>query len=328
MNRTFTANDAPTMTEQDAQAWVIRLASQHVTTDDAQDFKDWCAQSRQHAVAFARARSVWLALRPAAQRIAQKAYLQEQREAKPLAPEPSPGRRVFLRTALAASVGYLALCPPLHLWPSLTEWAADYHTATGEQRKVVLADGTVVQMNTQTRVNVASGDTRVVEVLAGEVEVGAGSLQGTQRLEVSAAGGMISGDDARFNVRNLDGEVCVTCLAGRIDVAVGKRRVALDAGNQLTYGAQGIGAPRSINPALVSAWRQRSLVFNRTPLDAVVAEVNRYRPGKLVLANASLGRNQVQANISIDHLDDVIALIHDVYGAEVTHLPGGVIVFG
>jgi transmembrane sensor len=326
MNRTFTANDAPTMTEQDAQAWVIRLASRHVTTDDAQDFKDWCAQSQQHVVAFVRARSVWLALRPAAQRIAQKAYQQDQRAAKQLAPGSAPGRRAFLRTALAASVGYLALSPPLQLWPSLTEWAADYRTATGEQRKVVLADGTVLQMNTQTRLNVASGDTRVVDLLAGEVEVGV--VPGTHRLEVAAASGMISGDDASFNVRNLDSEVCVTCLAGRIDVAVGKRRVALDAGNQLTYGEQGIGAPMPVNPALVSAWRQRSLVFNQTPLAAVVAEVNRYRPGKLVLANASLGRNQVQANISIDHLDDVIALIRDVYGAEVTHLPGGVIVFG
>lgn len=46
-----------------------------------------------------------------------------------------------------------------------------------------------------------------------------------------------------------------------------------------------------------------------------------------MLATASLGRNQVQASISIDRLDDVIALIRDVYGAEVTHLPGGVIVF-
>lgn len=325
MNRISTSDDAVRVTERDAQAWVVRLDSRQVTTDEAQAFRSWCAQSRQHAAAFVQARSVWLALQPAAQAVARRASNESQSAATPFAPARLLDRRNFLRAALAASVGYLALRPPLQLWPSLTEWAADYHTATGEQRKVVLTDGTVVQMNTQTRINVAAGDDGEVEVLAGEVEVGA--APGSRRLRVVAGGGTVLGDGARFNIRHLDDEVCVTCLAGRVNVALGTRRVALDVGSQLIYGAQGLGAPTPLNSAQLPTWRQRLLVFNQTPLAAVVAEVNRYRPGKLVLATASLGRNQVQASISIDRLDDVIALIRDVYGAEVTHLPGGVIVF-
>jgi len=323
MNRKYPSSDATTVTERDALAWVVRLDSQHVTADDAQAFKDWCTQSQQHAAAFAQARSVWLALRPAAQRIAQKEYQASRREVAQLTPEPHRHRRAFLRGALAASVGYLVLRPPMQLWPSVIELAADYRTATGEQREVMLADGAVIQMNTQTRINVAAGEAGEIELLAGEVEI-----QTSRHLGVVVAGGHVSGDDARFNIRHLDDEVCVTCLSGRVDIALGTRHVALDAGSQLIYGADRLGAPASIDPALVTAWRQRLLVFNQTPLATVLAEVNRYRSGKLVLANAALGRNRVQASISIDHLDDVIALIRDVYGAEVTHLPGGVVVFG
>lgn len=325
MNSPYTSDDAQRVTEREARAWVVRLDSRQVTAGDAQAFKDWCAQSQQHAAAFVRARSVWLALRPAAQRIAQQQHNASPRTARPAALGPRWDRRAFLRTALAASVGYLALRPPLQLWPSVIELTADYRTATGEQREVVLADGAVIQMNTQTRINVAASDAGTIELLAGEVEVGA--VAGSRRFRVVAGGGTVLGDGARFNIRHLDDEVCVTCLAGRVDVALGARRVALATGSQLRYGALGLGAPTPVDPAQLPAWRQRLLVFNQTPLAAVVAEVNRYRPGKLVLATASLGRNPVQASISIDRLDDVIALIRDVYGAEVTHLPGGVVVF-
>jgi len=60
----------------------------------------------------------------------------------------------------------------------------------------------------------------------------------------------------------------------------------------------------------------------------VVAEVNRYRHGRLLITNAALGRTRVQASFSIDRLDDVAFLVRDVYGAELTQLPGGIVLLG
>ena len=312
--------------QREAQAWVVRLGSQQATEDDAQAFRRWCARSREHAQAFVQARQVWQAMAPAAQRVRQ----QEAREAAHRR-LPVPGRRAFLGGAVAASVAYLAVSPPLALWPSVTEWGDDYRTATGEQREVAMGDGVVLQMNTQTRINLRHSATEsageAIELVSGEAEVLAGG-PASARVTVAAGGGTVSATRARFNIRHLDGEVCVTCLTGQVDVAQGTQQARLDEGRQLRYGPAGLGVVTGVDTGPVVAWRRRQLVFDQVPLSEVVAEVNRYRHGRLILTNEALGRSRVQASFSIDRLDDVAFLVRDVYGAELTQLPGGIVLLG
>jgi len=73
------------------------------------------------------------------------------------------------------------------------------------------------------------------------------------------------------------------------------------------------------------AWREQRLVFHDAPLSQVIDEINRYRPGMLVLLNPSLGRRKVQARFSLAQLPGVAQLIRDAYGARCTELPGGVV---
>ncbi len=312
--------------QREAQAWVVRLGSQQATEDDAQAFRRWCARSRDHAQAFVQARHVWQAMAPAAQRVRQ----QEAREAAHRR-LPVPGRRAFLGGAVAASVAYLAVSPPLALWPSVAEWGDDYRTATGEQREVAMGEGVVLQMNTQTRINLRHGTTEsageAIELVSGEAEVLAGG-PASARVTVAAGGGTVSATRARFNIRHLDGEVCVTCLAGQVDVAQGTQQARIDEGRQLRYGPAGLGVVTGVDTGPVVAWRRRQLVFDQVPLSQVVAEVNRYRHGRLILTNEALGRSRVQASFSIDRLDDVAFLVRDVYGAELTQLPGGIVLLG
>lgn len=46
--------------------------------------------------------------------------------------------------------------------------------------------------------------------------------------------------------------------------------------------------------AEVMAWRERMLVFNDVPLATVIDEINRYRPGMLLLLDKALGRRRVR----------------------------------
>jgi len=320
------ATEAMKTLQREAQAWVVRLGSQQATEADGQAFRRWCARSRDHAQAFVQAREVWQAMAPAAQRVRQ----QEVREAARRLPV--PGRRAFLGGAVAASVAYLTVSPPLALWPSLAEWGDDYRTVTGEQREVAMGDGVVLQMNTQTRINLRRGAApepagEAIELVSGEAEVLAGGLT-SARITVAAGAGTVSATRARFNIRHFDGEVCVTCLAGQVDVAQGTQQVRLEEGRQLRYGAAGLGVATAVDTAAVIAWRRRQLVFDQVPLSQVVAEVNRYRHGRLILTSEALGRSRVQASFSIDRLDDVALLVRDVYGAELTQLPGGIVLLG
>ncbi|WP_092801582.1 MULTISPECIES: FecR domain-containing protein [unclassified Janthinobacterium] len=311
------AEDDMGVIQKEAQAWVVRLASGQVSERDAQVFRHWCARSRAHATAFAEARAVWGAMAPAARAV--------KRAQQPV----NVARRAWLGGAVAASLGLLVLRPPTDLWPAVAGLAADYATGTGEQREVALDGGVLVQMNTQTRFDAApvQDGTAALVLLAGEAEFQAG-LRGAARLRVQAGDGSVSAGSARFNIRLFGQEVCVTCLAGRLRVVQNGNDAELAAGEQLRYRPAHFGITRAVRAGEVSAWRQRLLVFKQSTLSDVVAEVNRYRPGKLILNNEVLGKTRVQASFSLDRLDDVIALIQDAYGARVTRLPGGIVLFG
>ncbi|WP_455827380.1 FecR family protein [Pseudomonas graminis] len=286
----------------EARDWLVLLTSGRATVADAKALQAWCAQSPEHAQAFEQAKVVWQQLAPALDQVAQPR---------------SFGRRAFLGGAIAASAAVVMV--RVGVPGGFSGLTADYRTAVGEQRQVLLSDGVSLELNTQTRVSrVGQG----IELLEGEVEVLA---HVAQPLKVLAGEGAVSAAQARFNLRNTDQTVCVTCIEGWLSVEVDGRSVRLEGGRQLTYGAAGMGEPVAVDTQAVVAWREQVLVFNNATLATVVDEINRYRPGMLVLLNKQLGQRRVQARFSLQQLAGVALLIRDAYGAKCTELPGGVV---
>ena len=299
-----------------AAAWWARLRADDFTQADADALRAWCARSPDHARAWRELQQVWQALDPALARAAAAPQ-----QANVLAFPARPGRRAFLGGALAAGVAGLALRPPLGAWPSLQELRADYRTGTGEQRQVELSRQMTVQMNTQTRIDVRAPE--AIELLGGEAEIVANGAR--QPVSVVAGAGRLLAQSARFNVRHTDDAVCVTCLAGAVDVVWQQRRQTLDAGQQLVYDEQGVQAATAAPSGEASAWRTGALSFAGQPLSRVVDEINRYRPGRVVLRNAELGRRLVRMRFSITQMDGALAMIRDLTGAQMTSLPGGIV---
>lgn len=290
--------------QSEAQDWLILLTSGRATVADARALRQWCAQSPEHARAFEQSKRLWQQLQPAAER------LQAQ---QPL------GRRAFLGGAIAASAAFLLIRGTVP--GGFSGLGADYITEVGEQRRVDLADGVSLELNTQTRIN--RRDNANFELVSGEVEV---LTRAQEPLKVQAGTGWLSASQARFNLRNTDQSVCVTCLDGALQVDVQGRSIRLESGQQLTYDAQQVGTPQAVDTSTVIAWRQQILVFNDATLSTVIDEINRYRPGMLLLLNSELGKRKVQARFSLDQLAGVALLIRDAYGAKCTELPGGVVV--
>ena len=61
------------------------------------------------------------------------------------------------------------------------------------------------------------------------------------------------------------------------------------------------------------------------PLSQVVEEVNRYRPGKIILLNNDLARRKVVAGFRVDQIDDVVTYVSRTFGARMRALPGGIV---
>jgi transmembrane sensor len=76
----------------------------------------------------------------------------------------------------------------------------------------------------------------------------------------------------------------------------------------------------------VTAWQRGLLVFDATPVAEVVEEVNRYRPGRIVLMNNDIGRRSLTARLRIAEADRIVMQIVHIFGAKPTPLPGGIVI--
>lgn len=291
----------------EARDWLVLLTSGRATVADARALREWCAQSAEHARAFEEAKRLWHNLQPAVEQMqAPRGF----------------GRRAFLGGAIAASAAFLLVRGTI---PGGFEGlGADYITEVGQQRRFEPVQGVSLELNTQTRINQRSIDNGVqgFELVSGEVEVQTARLP----LAMQAGGGWLRASQARFNLRNTDQQVCVTCLDGAVEVDVEGRSMRLESGQQVTYDARQVGSVQSVDTAAVMNWRQQVLLFNGATLSQMIDEINRYRPGMLLLLNRELGQRRVQARFSLDQLAGVALLIRDAYGVKCTELPGGVVV--
>lgn len=327
--------DSVDLAQEEARAWLLRLRSGNAGEADAAAFGEWCADHPQTAQLL---RETWSSLRTAAAEIAQEERASGRSWAGVARRERAvrTGRRAFVGFAVAAGASWLALRPPMQLWPSLGDMAADYYTGTGEQRRIALSDRVSVELNTQTRLDVLP--TRVaargVELVDGEAEFdaaapAAGRVAPIQPVTVVAGKGRMQAQVARFNVRRTGAEVCVTCVSGWLvlDHPVQRARgdLTLRAGEQIIYDDRHVRPVTRTDAAAVTAWRRGVLVFNGVPLAEVIDEINRYRPGKVVLRNAALGQNRIQAQFPITRLDDVLDMMGRLYGARVMRLPGNIV---
>lgn len=311
------------MLRRDAWNWVLRITSGDATKADIAALEHWCAQSVRHAQAFALASQRWKSFGPAIENVLRKDAAAVSRRASPLV-----GRRAVLGGALAASAAAATVAmvvrPPLGLWPSVTELAADYRTAPGEQRQVSLADDISVEMNTRTSLNIrpAGNEGGRIELVAGEAAVATRS----KAIEIVAGDGQAWSVAARFSVR-CDGPIVrVTCLDGLVDVAQGAQSTTIRGNQQVSYSADGIGSIAAVDAAIVTGWREGDLYFRDEPLSRVVEEINRYRSGRIVLMNDALGRRRFTARFKLDRLDVVVAQLQAAFGAQVTSFPGGIVV--
>ena len=315
----------PSELEQEALARVRHLVSGSATIDDLEDMKRWRHLSPAHAAAFAFATRFWDRLGPAGRNVLARESQHALAHRTPDATR-TITRRAVLAGVVAASAAYVVVRPPLQLWPSLSELSADYRTAIGEQRRIRLTNGTSLELNTRTSIAVLlpTNETDRIELISGEAAITTGQRL-TRPLVVIVGDGQITSESASFNVRYDGVASCVACLEGAVRVTRDTSELTLSSRQQVAYAGRGLQSPVTIDPAVVTAWQDGLLIFHETAMSEVVAEVNRYRSGKIVLLNSDLGRRQVNARFRVGNVDEIISLAERVFGARTTSLPGGIV---
>lgn len=319
--------------EDQAVDWVQKLVSGEATPAEIDAADRWRAQDPTHAEAFDAAERVWREMGTAGYILhgpnrdfatALDALGQQRR---------AVNRRTILGAgvaAVAAAAVYGGLNPPLGLWPSLSELTADYRTGTGEQRNVNFAGDVAINLNTQTSLAIrpATAAEDCIELIAGEASF-ATPTRIARSLVVFAASGKTVTDAGRFDVRYTTiGErspVTVTCFEGKVRIEHETDVVDLRPGQRVRYEASGLSQIAAVDPIIESEWRRGIVEFRNAPLTEAIEEINRYRPGRIILMSAALGQKQLNGRFRIEQMGRVLLQLEHAFNAKLQRLPGGIV---
>ncbi|QJI45625.1 FecR family protein [Pseudomonas sp. ADAK2] len=292
----------------EASGWYFRLQAEDVSASELDAFASWLAQGQAQDDAWQEVRALLGALREPARSIREQEQEQEQARWR------KPRARQWFEWACAAAVllmvGTVALQTP---W--LDRLRADYATGTGETRRVELADGSTLQLNTDTAIQIRmSAGERQVRLLRGEAwfEV---TKDAARPFVVASGEGWVKVVGTQFSVARRTDETRVQVAEGRVEVSAGSGEpVYLEPGRAVEYRSRQLTTVHGFDPAAGFAWRQRQLVFRQQPLAEVVDELNRYWPGRTLVLGDDLRERQVSGVFDIDKPDAVVkALVYTLH---------------
>ena len=322
--------DVISIPEQATRWWDV-LRSGEASAAEKREFASWVIQVPEHVEATLRMARVHKALsRPGVRwpdttpetliREAKAASeevifpLARLREAPP-APRRPPGMRIAFGVAAAL---LLAVCVT---WLGLVR-PEQFQTEVGEQRSVMLADGSRITLNTASRVDVRfSRDRRLVELDEGEAIFDV-ARDAQRPFDVRVGGVVVRAVGTRFNIDRRAARTVVTVMEGHVSVRAGGARVTqsreLYVGDQVVIGDAGPGQVRKgTDLTEVTAWTQRELVFRRRSLGEIAEEFNRYNLARLEIRSPTLQRREVTGIFRTDDLASFVAILARSPGVKV-----------
>lgn len=328
--------------KQQAIAWLVRLRDENISDEDMSAFADWLAKDYRHSEAFAYAEDLFddmllassyrsadtqqtgsriVGLNQATMNVRKKPPHKTAIHAKHWMPALLAIAAVWLFSVI--------LVMPENSHP-LERLLSDYHTGTGEIRDIQLLDGSHVLLNTNSAVSVNFSDSRRQIVLHHGQALFTVAKDGQRPFEVMADDINVKALGTVFEVDRHDAHetrVSVQQHAVRIDILnndgppENPAGVELQVGQRLHYRHDGVlpGA-ELIELDADTAWQHRRLFINDRPLSELIAELNRYRVGRIFLADAQLSNLRVTGVFSLDKPDDILRSVCDVLGLQQTRL--------
>ncbi|CAI8840532.1 transmembrane sensor [Pseudomonas sp. IT-347P] len=216
-------------------------------------------------------------------------------------------RQVLKLLLLATGTGFLGWSAQQHT--SIGNVWADYKTGVGQRRSISLADGTQIQLNTDTAIDVSfDAVQRLIRLRSGEILIQTGKLGDQRPFFVENRDGRIQALGTRFSVHQLSGSTRVGVLEDRVSVQPADPSTAamvLKAGEGADFDSRHIGRLLPFESPAV-AWTNGQLIVLDARLGEVIEELGRYRSG--VLHCDSRARDlRVSGTFRLDSTDAVLA---------------------
>lgn len=204
-----------------------------------------------------------------------------------------------------------------------------YQTAQGEQRAVTLSDGSVIRLDTATRLTVEMRPRRRdIRLVRGRARFTA-ARDPARPFVVEAGPARVEALGTVFDVRLDAGSTAVNLFKGAVEVRNieqgSVRPVRLAPGDGVRVSA--LAAPLAVvrfDRDGAWGWSDGRLVFAGASLAEVAAELNRYGPGRMVVAGA--GGQRFRGELKAGDVDGAAAVLSALYDLSVRRSPNGDVV--
>ena len=315
--------------EKAAADWIARC-DRGLTPAEAEEFARWENADPRHLAEFARLSSAWDAFNtadevPKIMRLAQALDTRSRfrhflrRHSRTLT-----GLGIAAALALVAATS-LRNSPPPQSAPSGA--GVTYRVIPGMAQRLILADGTLVELNGDSAVKpFFTPGQRIVRLVRGEARFNV-TKDPSRPFVVQAAGVAVQAVGTVFNVRLDPGAVEVLVTEGKVrvdDMNAGTSLLApkaetpgpsvLGAGERVAIAIDSLApaAPVAVNAAdleRATGWQATQLVFERTPLAEAVAAFNSFNQRQLVIGDTALGGRKLGGSFRADNLDAFVRLL-------------------
>ena len=302
--------------------WFVRLRSDDVSDSDRTAFQAWLNRSPERQRAYDKVELRWQQMDPTEAPDVSESGLRDSAR-----PTVSGGRILQWGVAIAASLSVVTISVLFTVDSGQT-----FRSEIGEQRRVMLDDGSSIHLNTDTEVRVMMSDIRR-EIVLKKGEVLSDVAHATDRPFVVVAGDTeVIALGTRFSVHHKESSTRVTVVEGRVAVKAVKaatsaatRQTVLKSGQRLDIAIQSVSAMPEVGdvkPAAPLAWDQGLLVFDGVPLDEAVSEIDRYFPEELRVGSDVPKGKTIIGTFKLRDRNVILETISQAHGLAVVDMNG------
>jgi transmembrane sensor len=366
---------------QEACEWFVQFRSQDLDTTGHRRFDTWARQSPEHLAAYLEIAAIWkdgtalcqtvtsdtaALIAHALTDVSNVMVLSGQPDTRhevdiPTRASPRSGRipcaelRWYSRTASGAWFKSAAFAATIVLMVGGAAWywngrMPTYATTFGEQRSIILDDGSVVDINSHSKIRVRySATERDVELLEGQALFRV-AKNAARPFWVSSETTRVRAVGTEFDVYNRRDGTVVSVVEGRVAVLMNSEIVSVgtakvgseersdrgrasnlgtgdDASIVISAGEQVLVTPLAIqkfahpNIMIATAWTQRELAFESASLSEVAEEFNRYNRRQLVIDDPALYDFHITGVFSSGDPASLVRFLRERPGVRVTETP-------
>lgn len=313
-------NISSSLPEQAAE-WLVELAEPTCTESHRREFMSWLKKSPQHIEEFLGIATLHLEVAEqssAVQHIVAELKSLDDQCAVPLFREPgtpggspvTPRRRRTRYLAWASAAVLVVIAVVLVRLPVVEPPPISHRTELGEQRSIVLDDGSIMTLNTLSEATVHFGRTaRRVTLVTGEAMFDV--VSDPDRPFVVETGAMsLNVLGTKFSVYRKKDSTRLAVVEGAVSAVssyVPGSEVVVRTGEGAVATMQGIAlTDPQFDVEKAIAWTERRLIFDGAPLAEVVAEFNRYNRLPLIVEDNALSSRAIT---TVFNAHDVSALV-------------------